>query len=107
MPEPVQITLAVEDDVPAKLAELAGGEAQSGQFLTEFVRLLYAVQKTPEEKIDFGRILARHKENEEIIRMLRTRLGSMNKTQEELLASVKFLIAALSESSLPSKRKPN
>jgi hypothetical protein len=37
----IRMNLTVEDDVPAKLAELAGGDRKRGDYLSHVVRQLY------------------------------------------------------------------
>jgi hypothetical protein len=36
-----RLNLSVEDDIPAKLSELAGGERKRGEFVTRLVRQLH------------------------------------------------------------------
>lgn len=41
----IKITIQVEDDIPAILAELAGGQRKIGQFITSAARALQSAEK--------------------------------------------------------------
>jgi hypothetical protein len=105
----VQVTLAVGNDIEGKLAELAGGESKSGEFLTQLLRLLYMEQRASIGGIDVAQIIAnaqlladRQQEYERTIRILRARLKSIMASHEELLATIQFLIEAPPRSTNPS-----
>lgn len=47
-----RLNLTVEDDIPAKLSELAGGERKRGEFITRLVRQLYEESRTGQTGAD-------------------------------------------------------
>lgn len=40
----IRMNLNVDDDVPAKLADLAGGQRQMGRYLSDLIRQMHAGQ---------------------------------------------------------------
>jgi hypothetical protein len=102
MQDAVQLSLTVGSDVAAKLSELAGGEVNSGEYLTLFVRLLHAERQVSDEETDMAEMIssttdfvARCKAHVKTIRTLRQRLASISREQEVLLATVELLTEAL------------
>jgi hypothetical protein len=104
MKDSALLSLDVGEDVPGKLAELAEEAANSGHFLTQLIRLLYGVQQSSSERLQLEQFLSqvpylidRHREQEEIIRRLRSSLRRLSQEQAELLAVNHLLIDASPE----------
>jgi hypothetical protein len=104
MKDSAQLSINVGEDVPGKLAELAGGSFSSGHFLTVLIRVLYEMQQSSPERLQLAQslletsyLIDRHREQEEIIRSLRSRLRKLSNEQAELLAVNHLLIDATPE----------
>jgi hypothetical protein len=102
MKDSAQLSLDVGEDVPGKLAELAGEAANSGHFLTVLIRVLHEIQRSSQERLqleqslpEMSYLMDRHREQEEIILRLRSHLRRLSKEQAELLAVNHLLIDAL------------
>jgi hypothetical protein len=97
----VQVTLAVGNDIEGKLAELAGGESKSGEFLTQLIRRLHGEQQASKGDVDLARIISkaqlladRQQEYVRTIRILQAHLKKMTESHGELMATVQYLIEA-------------
>jgi hypothetical protein len=93
MQDTTQITLVVGTDVAEKLAELAGSEAASGEFLTGLIRRLHVEQR---EATDAGfAVIELHAlielqatQNGTIMETLQTRLEQMVAEHTAFLAKL-------------------
>ena len=79
-----RLNLSVADDIPEKLAALAGGERKRGQFLTNLIRSLYDAQATTQEGMDI-----------EALRLQVLGLAGQVKALEARLARIEQTLAAL------------
>ncbi len=79
-----RLNLSVADDIPEKLAALAGGERKRGQFLTNLIRSLYDAQATTQEGMDI-----------EALRLQVLGLAGQVKALEARLAQVEKNLAVL------------
>jgi hypothetical protein len=93
MQDTTQITLVVGTDVAEKLAELAGSEARSGEFLTGLIRRLHVEQR--EATNAGGTVIELHAlievqtaQNETILDTLQTRLEQMVAEHTAFLAKL-------------------
>jgi hypothetical protein len=104
MKDSAQLSLHVGEDVPGKLAELAGGSFSSGHFLTILIRVLHEMQQFSQRELQIAQSLVemshlyeRQREQDETIRSLRSRLRRLVDEQAELLAVNHLLIDATPE----------
>ena len=79
-----RLNLSVADDIPEKLAALAGGERKRGQFLTNLIRSLYDAQATTQEGMDI-----------EALRLQVLGLAGQVKTLESRLAKLEQTLAVM------------
>ena len=79
-----RLNLTVADDIPEKLAVLAGGDRKRGQFLTGLIRSMYDAQMTATEGMDT-----------EALRLQLLGLAGQVKTLENRLGRIEQTLAAI------------
>ena len=81
-----RLNLSVADDIPEKLAALAGGERKRGQFLTNLIRSLYDAQATTQEGMDIEALRLQVLGLAGQVKALEARLAQVEKTLAVLIA---------------------
>jgi len=81
-----RLNLSVADDIPEKLAALAGGDRKRGQFLTALIRSLYDAQTTTQEGMDTEALRLQLMGLAGQVRALESRLMQVEKTLAAMIA---------------------